>query len=165
MANLSGINTASGKNVACQVSLEGNDAEVGQRRYQGTNRCISHQQISRAHANQRLSQKYGVPSEFTAYICEQSNMEAVVGQLQRAYVAMPLARKPPGLPVLRMAPPQSFACFDYGVEMWEAMAENEGTMRRLAAWRWRNEPHLEIGVDFQQALLPLLQYHSPPAVS
>ena len=104
LANLSGINTVSGENVTFQVSLEGSDAEEGMElsllwakaaikeltAAYHTSKSVDHTRIS------DLSRKYGVTSEFTAYICVQSNSEAVVGQLQSAYVAMPLARKQSG---------------------------------------------------------------------
>ena len=134
LANLSGINTVSGENVTFQVSLEGSDAEEGMElsllwakaaikeltAAYHTSKSVDHTRIS------DLSRKYGVPSEFTADICVQSNSEAVVGQLQSAYVVMPLARKHSGSPWLcygaapLLAMPQSSGySFDLGMPMMD----------------------------------------------
>jgi len=136
--NLSGINTVSGENVTFQVSLEGSDAEEGMElsllwakaaikeltAAYHTSKSVDHTRIS------DLSRKYGVTSEFTAYICVQSNSEAVVGQLQSAYVVMPLARKHSGSPWLcygaapLLAMPQSSGySFDLGMPMMDEPEE------------------------------------------
>jgi hypothetical protein len=104
-ANLNAINTVTGENVTFQVSLEGGKEEEGAELSLLWARAAIYE-LTTAHTNDKssvnpdrikeLSKKYGVPSKFTAYICEQANAEGVAGQMQVVSVAMPPARRHSG---------------------------------------------------------------------